>query len=149
MSTLGKGGFMTTLRKRVKPGGVGPEGCTRFAVKVVDRDDMPGLGITEADVRREASTLARLRHTHIIRYHGVESSDDEIGIVMELAEGGSLADLIKERAAPGGGVPPRGGVDDGAEGDYAAGGQGVGLHPRARRHPPRHQGRKERSLLTR
>ena len=25
----------------------------------------------------------------------------------------------------------------------------VGLHPRARRHPPRHQGRKERSLLTR
>ena len=108
MSTLGKGGFMTTLRKRVKPGGVGPEGCTRFAVKVVDRDDMPGLGITEADVRREASTLARLRHTHIIRYHGVESSDDEIGIVMELAEGGSLADLIKERAAPGGVSPPEG-----------------------------------------
>ena len=45
--------------------------------------------------------LERLRHTNIIRYYGVESSEEEMGIIMELAEGGSLADLIKERGAPG------------------------------------------------
>jgi serine/threonine protein kinase len=64
---------------------------------------MDSKGITEADVRREARMLERLRHSHIIRYYGVETSEEEIGIVMELAAGGSVADIIKERAAAGAG----------------------------------------------
>ena len=103
MSTLGKGAFMTTLRKRLRRGAAGPDGVTQFAVKVVDREDMGSKGITEADVRREARILERLRHSHIIRYYGVETSEEEIGIVMELAAGGSVADLIKTRAAAGAG----------------------------------------------
>jgi serine/threonine protein kinase len=55
---------------------------TRFAVKVVDREDMDSNGLTEADVRREARTLEGLRHTNIIRYYGVESSEEEMGIIM-------------------------------------------------------------------
>ena len=34
MSTLGKGAFMTTYRKCLREGAVGPDGVTRFAVKV-------------------------------------------------------------------------------------------------------------------
>ena len=103
MSMLGMGGFMKTLRKCLRRGAAGPDGVTQFAVKVVDREDMDSKGITEEDVRREARILERLRHSHIIRYYGVETSEEEIGIVMELAAGGSVADLIKKRAAAGAG----------------------------------------------
>ena len=93
MSVLGKGAFMITYRMKTKTGVVR---C--FAVKVVEREEMQYLGITEEDVRREARTLARMRHKYVIRYYGWEESEEEMGIIMEIAQGGSLADLIKTRA---------------------------------------------------
>ena len=100
MSLLGKGAFMSTYRKTTRVASAGQEVC-RYAVKVVDRDDMLDMGLTEEDVRREARTLGQLRHRHIVRYCGLEVTDEVVGIVMELAEGGSLAGFIKECALKG------------------------------------------------
>jgi len=100
MSFLGKGAFMSTYRKTTRVASAGQEVC-RYAVKVVDRDDMLDMGLTEEDVRREARTLGQLRHRHIVRYCGLEVTDEVVGIVMELAEGGSLAGFIKECALKG------------------------------------------------
>jgi serine/threonine protein kinase len=40
-----------------------------------------------------------MKHRHVIRYYRIHENDDEgeVGIVMEWAQGGSLADLIKAR----------------------------------------------------
>ena len=100
MSLLGKGAFMSTYRKTTRGASAGQEVC-RYAVKVMDRDDMLDMGLTEEDVRREARTLGQLRHRHIVRYCGLEVTDEVVGIVMELAEGGSLAGFIKECALKG------------------------------------------------
>ena len=100
MSFLGKGAFMSTYRKTTIGASAGQEVC-RYAVKVMDRDDMDNMGLTEEDVWREARTLGQLRHRHIVRYCGLEVTDEVVGIVMELAEGGSLAGFIKECALKG------------------------------------------------
>ena len=52
MAMLGKGAFMSTFRKRDRL--AAPGQVRRFAVKVVDREDMELQGITEEQVRREA-----------------------------------------------------------------------------------------------
>ena len=46
---------------------------------------------------REASAVAQLRHPHIIVVHDVVEQDDRPYIVMELIDGGSLADRIAAR----------------------------------------------------
>ena len=106
MSLLGKGAFMSTFRKLCTsseaPEGSHPTAGRRYAVKVIEREDMENQGITEAHVRREAKILGSLRHTHVIGYYEIEDTDDSMGLVMELAEGGSLAGLIKRRVGEGG-----------------------------------------------
>lgn len=94
MSLLGKGAFMSTFRKKGKLSAISKD-VRRYAVKVVERENMESLGITENDVRQEARTLGLMRHKHVTRYYGWEESDEEFGIVMEIAQGGSLRDLIK------------------------------------------------------
>ena len=59
---------------------------------------MEDSGICEEDVRREASTLNMMRHKHVIRYVGLVETEDEMALVMELASGGSMANLIAKRA---------------------------------------------------
>jgi hypothetical protein len=90
MSKIGGGAFGTTYRKRARNGAAN----SRFAVKVISVDRMEDMHIDTDDVRREATTLGMLRHKHVIRYFGLIETDEELALVMELAEGGSLADLI-------------------------------------------------------
>jgi serine/threonine protein kinase len=98
MARLGKGAFMTAYRMKNAAGDF-------FAVKIVKTEDMKREGITEADMEREARTLERMKHTHVIRYYRQpgnsllykDEDKDRLGIVMEWARGGSLADLIKAR----------------------------------------------------
>ena len=99
MSVLGSGAIFTTYRKRAKDG---PESSLsssfdtrQYAVKTVDKDDMGRKNITEQHVRDEARKLGLMKHKHIITYYGLEESDEEIGIIMESANGGSLARLIE------------------------------------------------------
>ena len=54
-------------------------------------------------LHREARTVARLDHPHIVAVHDVNIADDGAFLVMELVEGGSLADLL----ARGGPLPVR------------------------------------------
>ena len=87
MAKLGNGGCMTVYRMKNTEGKF-------FAVKTVEESEE-----TRAHVEREAFTLERMKHRHVIRYYRIHENDDEgeVGIVMEWAQGGSLADLIKAR----------------------------------------------------
>jgi serine/threonine protein kinase len=97
MSKLGGGAFGETYRKRARRADAGA-GVTCFAVKVFLVDKMEDLQIREEDVRREASTLGMLRHKNVIKYFGLVKTEDEMSLVMELASGGSMANLIAKRA---------------------------------------------------
>ncbi|MGV9554094.1 protein kinase domain-containing protein [Streptomyces sp. NPDC003522] len=71
----------------------------RVAVKELVQDD--SLSAEEARARRdrtlrEARAVAQLSHPHIIVVHDVVEEDERPYIVMELIEGGSLADRIAE-----------------------------------------------------
>ena len=96
MAKLGQGGFMTAYRMRNAAGEL-------FAVKMVKNEEMSFLGITRADVEREASTLQKLKHKHVIRCLRMyeDEEEEEVGLVMEWAQGGSLAELMKARAERG------------------------------------------------
>jgi serine/threonine-protein kinase len=50
-----------------------------------------------ARFQREAEVLASLNHPHIAQIHGLEKSTDRVGLVMELVDGPTLADLIARR----------------------------------------------------
>jgi serine/threonine-protein kinase len=50
--------------------------------------------------RREAKILASLNHTNIATIHGLEDSDGTHALVMELAEGPTLAERIRQGPIP-------------------------------------------------
>jgi len=53
-----------------------------------------------ARFQREAEVLAALNHPNIAHIHGLENSDGNIAIVMELVEGHTIADRIAQGAIP-------------------------------------------------
>jgi Tol biopolymer transport system component len=53
-----------------------------------------------ARFQREAKLLATLNHTNIATIHGIEDSDNTHALVMELAEGPTLADRIRQGPIP-------------------------------------------------
>jgi serine/threonine protein kinase len=72
------------------------------AVKLVELADIENsalLAETIARFRREAATLAGLRHPNIIAALEAGRIGNELFLVMELAEGGSLASMLEQRAA--------------------------------------------------
>src|SRR5215831_1357040 len=58
------------------------------ALKVVTLRDAS----RRADALREAQMLARVRHQNVITVHSVHQADDEVGMVMDLIRGDTLAD---------------------------------------------------------
>ncbi len=68
-----------------------PDGV-RLAAKFVEEDEDGDL------VQHEASLLQALRHEHVVRLHEVVSTDQgKLALVMQLAEGGSLAESLRTR----------------------------------------------------
>jgi len=53
-----------------------------------------------ARFRREARMLATLNHPHIAAIYALEESDDTLGLVLELVEGPTLADKLREGPLP-------------------------------------------------
>jgi eukaryotic-like serine/threonine-protein kinase len=53
-----------------------------------------------ARFEREARVLARLNHPHIATIHGIEEADGVRALVLELVDGGTLADAIARGALP-------------------------------------------------
>jgi serine/threonine protein kinase len=81
----------------------------QVAVKLVQLasiDDQALLAETIARFRREADTLARLRHPNIVSALEAGRVGNELFMVMELAEGMSLAAMLRQRQANGLGMFP-------------------------------------------
>lgn len=60
-----------------------------------------------ARFQREAEILASLNHPNIAHIHGVEESGDVRGLVMELVDGPTLAEVISRNSGPHRESPPR------------------------------------------
>ncbi|USD20923.1 protein kinase [Microbulbifer variabilis] len=89
--TLGAGGMgVVYLAEDVKLG-------RKVAIKQL-RSDMTGNS-AEARFRSEAQLLARLNHPNIVRLYDVLEEDHNIALVMELVEGVTLKEWIRERTA--------------------------------------------------
>jgi serine/threonine-protein kinase len=75
-------------------------------VQLANIDDQARVGETIARFRREAGTLARLRHPNIISALEAGRVGSELFMVMELAEGMSMAAMLRQRQANGLGMFP-------------------------------------------
>ncbi len=100
---LGRGGFGHVWRAR--------DVVTRrlVAVKLVELTEITDpalLSETIARFRREATTVAALRHPNIVTAYDAGRIGSELFLVMELAEGASLAAVLDRRAAGGMGLFP-------------------------------------------
>jgi formylglycine-generating enzyme required for sulfatase activity/tRNA A-37 threonylcarbamoyl transferase component Bud32 len=72
----------------------------KLAVKVLSPDVIASHSVLER-FRREAETVAQLSHPHIVKLHFIGQKDDLVYLVMEMIDGGSLADrLQRERMLP-------------------------------------------------
>jgi len=90
LEELGKGGFATVYRA------VDTTLDREVALKVLD----PLLMRDEtwvARFRHEARAVANLRHPHIVNIHEIGEIEGRLYIAMELARGGSLAQVIEAR----------------------------------------------------
>jgi formylglycine-generating enzyme required for sulfatase activity/tRNA A-37 threonylcarbamoyl transferase component Bud32 len=91
---LGAGGFAVVFQVRdvhLK---------RKLAVKVLSPDVIASHSVLER-FRREAETVAQLSHPHIVKLHFIGQKDDLVYLVMEMIDGGSLADrLQRERMLP-------------------------------------------------
>ena len=75
-------------------------------VQLASINDQERLGQTIARFRREADTLARLRHPNIIAVLEAGRVGSELFMVMELAEGMSMQAMLRQRQANGLGLFP-------------------------------------------
>jgi hypothetical protein len=75
-------------------------------VQLANIDDQVRVGETIARFRREADTLARLRHPNIISAVEAGRVGSELFMVMQLAEGMSMAAMLRQRQANGLGMFP-------------------------------------------
>jgi serine/threonine protein kinase len=65
---------------------------------------LPALARSDADrlarFRREGQVLAALNHAHIASIHGLEEADGSRVLILELVEGGTLADRLSSGPLP-------------------------------------------------
>ena len=91
---LGAGGFAVVFQVRdvhLK---------RKLAVKVLSPDVIASHSVLDR-FRREAETVAQLSHPHIVKLHFIGQKDDLVYLVMEMIDGGSLAErLQREQALP-------------------------------------------------
>lgn len=86
-----------------------PKSGRRFALKCFHSrahsrsaaDGEPAAGVSEEDVRREIRILSVLDHQHLVKTHDVvrlgSGDDRRLGILLDFAAGGSLAQLVATR----------------------------------------------------
>ena len=88
-------GSSTVLPSSALPWSLAPsqqaEPTAELAAKLVIPRDPEAV----AALREEIGLMKRLRHPHVVRYHGCGVRGDEQYILMELCDGGSLGQLIR------------------------------------------------------
>ena len=92
MEEIGQGGFATVWKARDKKLG------RMVAVKRLLADKLQGTAgeLALARFRREAQAIAQLKHRNIVEVYDVGRDAEGDYLVMELVEGGSLRDLLKQ-----------------------------------------------------
>jgi hypothetical protein len=100
---LGRGGMGEVWRGRDRATG---QPVAVKLVQLANIDDQVRLGETIARFRREADTLARLRHPNIISALEAGRVGSQLFMVMELAEGMSMEAMLRQRRANGMGMFP-------------------------------------------
>jgi len=93
LSALGKGGMGEVWKARDTK--LGREVAIKTLPDAFSRD-----ADRLARFEREAKLLASLNHSNIAAIHGLEESDGELFIVLELVEGDTLGDHLAGRAMP-------------------------------------------------
>jgi serine/threonine protein kinase len=63
----------------------------KFAIKIVQRSDIKSM---EKQIIQEAVIMQGLRHRHVVQFIKVLRTKDQMFLVMDMAEGGELFDLI-------------------------------------------------------
>jgi serine/threonine protein kinase len=86
---LGRGAYGTVYRA------VDPKLNHEVALKVIPRREETGRAA--ADPLAEARLLAQVNDPHVVRVYRVEEVGNEVGVAMELIDGETLHDLVKER----------------------------------------------------
>ncbi len=86
------------LLERLSPGAFGDvyrawDGELHRAVAV--KFLLPEKSAPGVDVRAEGRLLARVRHPNVVRVFGVAEHDGKVGLVMELVEGRTLAEVVR------------------------------------------------------
>ncbi len=89
VAEIGRGGTGVVYRARQRSLG------REVAVKVLKAGDLL-FGSALARFEREARALARLRHPHIVAVHEVGSTEGRLWYAMDLVEGRSLAERLRE-----------------------------------------------------
>ncbi|WP_375489319.1 protein kinase [uncultured Jatrophihabitans sp.] len=87
---IGRGASSEVWRARVAASG------EAVALKRIALPPDAGAG-QRRDVGAEAALLTALDHAHLVRLHAVAPADDALVLVLDLADGGSLADLLRSR----------------------------------------------------
>ncbi|MFE0679006.1 serine/threonine-protein kinase [Streptomyces sp. NPDC058867] len=108
LAQLGRGGMGVVWRARDEV--LGREVAVKELRTYIDADG-PELDALRLRMQREARAAARVRHSAVVAVHDVTEVDGRPLIVMELVDGPSLDDVIRER----GGVDPYEAAAIGAE----------------------------------
>jgi serine/threonine-protein kinase len=87
-SFVGNCAFLETLKEGVYSSTYLVEDRLTRALYVIKRQNKPDIGL------REAKLLSNLNHQNILRIHGAGADDAKLVIVMDYAQGGSLADRL-------------------------------------------------------
>jgi eukaryotic-like serine/threonine-protein kinase len=97
LDTLGRGGFGVVYLAR------DPELDRKVAIKVLHCDRLGGVHpLARARLQREAQALARFSHPNVVKVydvgtHALSGGEETLFVVMELLEGTSLSQWLKER----------------------------------------------------
>lgn len=93
LEEIGRGGFAKVWKARDKKLG------HNVAVKRLLAEQLQGPGgeIALARFRREAQAIAQLKHRNIVEVYDVGRDEDGDYLVIELVEGGSLRDLLRQK----------------------------------------------------
>jgi len=94
LGELGRGGMGVVYR------GYDPELDRPLALKRLRVRGLPPDSPSHARLRREAQTLARLSHPHVVTIYDVGQDEAGLFIAMELVEGEDLADWIQQGPHP-------------------------------------------------
>lgn len=91
LGVIGRGGMATVFIGRAR----GAAGFSRLVAVKRAHDHVRGDAALAASMKHEATLAARLHHPNVVRVIDVVEEADDLVLVLDYVEGGSLAELLK------------------------------------------------------